>query len=260
MDITAQTAHGFQLSEFRDHCRIPWTTDDPAIQRSLDGGVSMWETSTNWYLRATTITLPITLAIIQALIVGIGEECFAIPLNSVLETMIVEPAEIGRSEGREMLNLRGEPLLLRRLGEEFEIAATPQDERQFVVVLENARIGANCNVCSHVFIENDVLIGDNVTIKNGARLWDGLRIEDGVFIGPNVSFTNDKFPRSKRHDKKFEQTIVKRGASLGANVTVLPGLVIGESSMVGATFSIVAILVISSNPRSSSSIHTVTRY
>ena len=60
MDITAQTAHGFQLSEFRDHCRIPWTTDDPAIQRSLDGGVSMWETSTNWYLRATTITMPIT--------------------------------------------------------------------------------------------------------------------------------------------------------------------------------------------------------
>lgn len=82
-----------------------------------------------------TITLPITLAIIQALIVGIGEERFAIPLNSVLETMIVEPEQIGRSEGREVLNLRGEPLLLRRLGEEFEIPAAGRDERQFVVVL-----------------------------------------------------------------------------------------------------------------------------
>ena len=82
-----------------------------------------------------TITLPITLAIIQALIVGIGDERFAIPLNSVLETMIVEPEQIGRSEGREVLNLRGEPLLLRRLGEEFEIPAAGRDERQFVVVL-----------------------------------------------------------------------------------------------------------------------------
>jgi two-component system chemotaxis sensor kinase CheA len=82
-----------------------------------------------------TITLPITLAIIQALIVRVGEEQFAIPLNSVLETMVVEPEEIGRSEGREVLNLRGEPLLLRRLGEEFEIEAAGRDERQFVVVL-----------------------------------------------------------------------------------------------------------------------------
>jgi two-component system chemotaxis sensor kinase CheA len=82
-----------------------------------------------------TITLPITLAIIQALIVGIGEERFAIPLNSVLETLVVEPHQIGRSEGREVFNLRGEPLLLRRLGEEFQISAAGRDERQFVVVL-----------------------------------------------------------------------------------------------------------------------------
>jgi two-component system chemotaxis sensor kinase CheA len=82
-----------------------------------------------------TITLPITLAIIQALIVRVGEERFAIPLNSVVETMGVEPMQIGRSEGREVLNLRGEPLLLRRLGEEFEIPAAGRDERQFVVVL-----------------------------------------------------------------------------------------------------------------------------
>jgi acetyltransferase-like isoleucine patch superfamily enzyme/dTDP-4-dehydrorhamnose 3,5-epimerase-like enzyme len=105
---------------------------------------------------------------------------------------------------------------------------------QFVVVLENASIGSNCNICSHVFIENDVTIGDNVTIKNGARLWDGVRVENNVFIGPNVTFTNDKFPRSKHHDKEFEKTTVKRGASLGANATILPGLVIGENSMVGA--------------------------
>jgi acetyltransferase-like isoleucine patch superfamily enzyme/dTDP-4-dehydrorhamnose 3,5-epimerase-like enzyme len=105
---------------------------------------------------------------------------------------------------------------------------------QYVVVLKNASIGAKCNICSHVFIENDVTIGDNVTIKNGVHLWDGVTIEDDVFIGPNVTFTNDKFPRSKLHHKEFEKTIVKRGASLGANATILPGLVIGENSMVGA--------------------------
>jgi len=105
---------------------------------------------------------------------------------------------------------------------------------QYVVVLKNASIGANCNICSHVFIENDVTIGDNVTIKNGVHLWDGVRVEDDVFIGPNVTFTNDRFPRSKRHDKEFEKTTIKRGASLGANATILPGLVIGENSMIGA--------------------------
>jgi two-component system chemotaxis sensor kinase CheA len=82
-----------------------------------------------------TITLPITLAIIQVLIVGVGDERFAIPLNSVLETMLVEPSQVGRSEGREILNLRGEPLPLRRLGDEFEIRCAGFDERQFVVVL-----------------------------------------------------------------------------------------------------------------------------
>jgi acetyltransferase-like isoleucine patch superfamily enzyme/dTDP-4-dehydrorhamnose 3,5-epimerase-like enzyme len=105
---------------------------------------------------------------------------------------------------------------------------------QYVVVLRNASIGANCNICSHVFIENDVTIGDNVTVKNGVHIWDGVTIDDHVFIGPNVTFTNDKFPRSKRHDKEFERTVVKRGASLGANATILPGLTIGENSMVGA--------------------------
>ena len=105
---------------------------------------------------------------------------------------------------------------------------------QYVVVLKHASIGANCNICSHVFIENDVTVGDNVTIKNGVHLWDGVRVEDDVFIGPNVTFTNDKFPRSKYHDKEFQKTIIKRGASVGANATILPGLVVGENSMVGA--------------------------
>ena len=105
---------------------------------------------------------------------------------------------------------------------------------QFCVVLPLATIGTDCNICSHCFIENDVRIGDRVTIKCGVQLWDGLRIEDDVFIGPNVTFTNDHFPRSKQHLQEYPQTIVKRGASIGANATVLPGVVIGENVMVAA--------------------------
>ncbi|OIO66275.1 MAG: dTDP-6-deoxy-3,4-keto-hexulose isomerase [Zetaproteobacteria bacterium CG_4_9_14_3_um_filter_49_83] len=105
---------------------------------------------------------------------------------------------------------------------------------QFCVVLSGARIGDNCNICAQVFIENDVVIGDNVTIKNGVQLWDGLRIEDGVFIGPNVSFTNDLYPRSKQYPDEFPRTVVKSGASIGANATILPGIIIHENAMVGA--------------------------
>jgi UDP-2-acetamido-3-amino-2,3-dideoxy-glucuronate N-acetyltransferase len=105
---------------------------------------------------------------------------------------------------------------------------------QFSVILEGAKIGTNCNICAQVFIENDVVIGDNVTIKNGVQLWDGLRIEDNVFIGPNVTFTNDLFPRSKKYPDQFLQSIVKSGASIGANATILPGITIGEGAMVGA--------------------------
>ncbi|BAC08894.1 tlr1342 [Thermosynechococcus vestitus BP-1] len=86
---------------------------------------------------------------------------------------------------------------------------------QFVVVLAKARIGCDCNICSHVFIEDDVVIGDRVTIKNGVQLWNGLRVEDDVFIGPNVTFTNDKFPRSKVYPSAFLQTIIQEGASIG---------------------------------------------
>ncbi len=104
---------------------------------------------------------------------------------------------------------------------------------QYVVVLPNAKIGEQCNICSHCFVENDVIIGDRVTIKNGVQLWDGLRIEDDVFIGPNVTFTNDMYPRSKGQFD-LQITYVKKGATIGANATILPGLLIGVNAMVGA--------------------------
>ena len=123
---------------------------------------------------------------------------------------------------------------------------------QFCVVFSHAKIGANCNICAQVLIENDVVIGDNVTIKSGVQLWDGVRIEDNVFIGPNVTFTNDLYPRSKVYPEKFLQTIVKSGASIGANATILAGLTIGESAMVGAgsvvTKDVPAGVVVVGNP------------
>ncbi len=105
---------------------------------------------------------------------------------------------------------------------------------QFCVVLPDAVIGKNCNICSHCFIENDVIIGDNVTIKCGVQIWDGIRIEDNVFIGPNVTFCNDKYPKSKNKNFKIESVIIKRGASIGANSTILPGVTIGENSLIAA--------------------------
>ncbi len=105
---------------------------------------------------------------------------------------------------------------------------------QYCVVLPGARIGADCNICSHCFIENDVLIGDRVTVKCGVQLWDGVTLEDDVFIGPNVTFTNDARPRSRNHPEEFLKTVVKKGASVGANATLLPGITIGKDSMVGA--------------------------
>ena len=105
---------------------------------------------------------------------------------------------------------------------------------QFCVILKDAVIGDNCNINCHVFIENDVIIGNNVTIKPGVQIWDGLRIEDNVFIGPNVTFTNDRYPRSKQYPLEFQQTVVKKGASIGANSTILGGIIIGENSLVGA--------------------------
>jgi UDP-2-acetamido-3-amino-2,3-dideoxy-glucuronate N-acetyltransferase len=105
---------------------------------------------------------------------------------------------------------------------------------QYVVVLPDAVIGADCNVCSHCFIENDVVIGDRVTIKNGVQLWDGLRIADEVFVGPNVTFTNDRYPRSQNPDVKLLRTLVEKGASIGAGAVICPGITIGAGAMVAA--------------------------
>lgn len=105
---------------------------------------------------------------------------------------------------------------------------------QFCVILKGAKIGNNCNINCQVLIENDVAIGDNVTIKPGVQIWDGITLEDNVFIGPNVTFTNDLRPKSKIYPEKFLRTIVKTGASIGANATILPGLTIGENAMIGA--------------------------
>lgn len=105
---------------------------------------------------------------------------------------------------------------------------------QFVVVLPGAVIGRDGNICSHCFIENQVVVGDRVTVKCGVQLWDGVTLEDDVFVGPNVTFTNDPQPRSRNATAKLLPTLVKKGASIGANATILPGLTIGEGAMVGA--------------------------
>lgn len=105
---------------------------------------------------------------------------------------------------------------------------------QFCVVFADAEIGDNCNVCANVLIENQVKIGNNVTIKSGVQIWDGVTLEDNVFVGPNVTFTNDLFPRSGNHDYVMAKTIVKKGASIGANATIIAGHTIGENAMIGA--------------------------
>lgn len=105
---------------------------------------------------------------------------------------------------------------------------------QFCVVLKEAVIGDNCNICANVFIENKVKIGSSVTIKCGVQVWDGIIIEDNVFIGPNVTFCNDKYPKSRNKNPNLERTIIKKGASIGANATILPGITIGENAIIGA--------------------------
>lgn len=105
---------------------------------------------------------------------------------------------------------------------------------QFVVILQGARIGERCNICSHCLIESDVVVGNGVTVKSGVQLWDGVHLEDDVFVGPNVTFTNDRHPRSGNRDFALARTIVERGASIGGGATILPGLRIGAGAMVGA--------------------------
>lgn len=105
---------------------------------------------------------------------------------------------------------------------------------QFAVIFKDAIIGSNCNICAHTLIENDVFIGNNVTVKSGVYIWDGIHIEDNVFIGPCVSFANDKYPRSKQYPDEFPKTLIKKGASIGANATILPSIIIGTNAMIGA--------------------------
>lgn len=105
---------------------------------------------------------------------------------------------------------------------------------QFCVVLRDAKIGDDCNISANVFIENDVKIGNNVTIKSGVQIWDGITLEDDVFIGSNVTFTNDSTPRSKQYPNRFLKTVVKKGASIGANSTMIGGIEIGKFAMIGA--------------------------
>lgn len=105
---------------------------------------------------------------------------------------------------------------------------------QFVVVLKGAKIGMECNICAQTLIEGDVVIGDRVTIKSGVQIWDGSTIGDDVFIGPNATFSNDRYPKSKQYPAKFNGVVIQNGASIGANATLLPGVTIGQNAMVGA--------------------------
>jgi acetyltransferase-like isoleucine patch superfamily enzyme len=104
----------------------------------------------------------------------------------------------------------------------------------FAHLLEGASVGRNCNICDHTFVEGNVIVGDNVTIKSGVYLWDGVRIEDDVFIGPNATFTNDIRPRSKVYPPEFMRTYIRKGASIGANATIICGINIGKWAIIGA--------------------------
>ncbi|PPI86008.1 dTDP-6-deoxy-3,4-keto-hexulose isomerase [Marinobacter maroccanus] len=123
---------------------------------------------------------------------------------------------------------------------------------QFVVILKGAKIGQNCNICAQTLIEGDVIVGDRVTVKSGVQLWDGTRIKDDVFIGPNVTLTNDPYPRSQEYPEKFTGVVIESNASIGANATLLPGITIGKSAMVGAgavvTKNVPAGAVVAGNP------------
>ena len=122
----------------------------------------------------------------------------------------------------------------------------------FAHVLKNVKIGEDCNLCDYVFVESGVTIGNRVTIKNGISLWEGLVVEDDVFLGPNAVFTNDMFPRSKRHSGQFLSTLLKKGASVGANATILCGITLGRYCLVGAgsvvTKSVPDFALVTGNP------------
>ncbi|CAM5207425.1 acyltransferase [Alishewanella longhuensis] len=123
---------------------------------------------------------------------------------------------------------------------------------QFAIVLNGAVLGQDCNICAHTFIEQDVVLGDRVTVKSGVFLWAGTRIGSDVFLGPNATFTNDKFPRSKHYPEQFSGIVIEDGASISANATLLPGIRIGMHAMVGAgavvTCDVPARAIVAGNP------------
>lgn len=122
----------------------------------------------------------------------------------------------------------------------------------FAHLLPGSRVGRNCNICDGVFIEGGVVIGDRVTVKCGVQLWDGVTLGDDVFVGPNATFTNDLFPRSRQHPAEYVKTVVENGASIGANATILAGVRIGRGAMIGAgavvTRSVPPNAIITGNP------------
>jgi UDP-2-acetamido-3-amino-2,3-dideoxy-glucuronate N-acetyltransferase len=114
----------------------------------------------------------------------------------------------------------------------------------FTHILPGARVGQNCNIGDHCFIESGAVVGNNVTLKNGNMVWEGVTLAEGVFVGPHVFFTNDRHPRSprlaqvqRRYAEKqnwLVPTTIERGAALGAGAVILPGVKVGEYAMVGA--------------------------
>lgn len=134
-----------------------------------------------------------------------------------------------------MRNLKRSTLFIHKLAEvQSNQIGAETSIWQFAVVLKGAVIGKNCNINCHTFIENDVVIGNNVTVKSGVFLWDGIVVEDDVFIGPNATFVNDKSPRSKKYPDSFQNTLIKKGATVGANATIIGGIVLGKYSLIGA--------------------------
>jgi UDP-2-acetamido-3-amino-2,3-dideoxy-glucuronate N-acetyltransferase len=125
----------------------------------------------------------------------------------------------------------------------------------FVHILPGATIGKDCNICDFVFIENQVVIGDRTTIKSGVQIWDGVTIGSDVFVGPNVTFTNDKYPKSGNRSFTLLPTLVGDFVSIGANATILPGVTIGDHCVIGAgsvvTKSIEANTTVWGNPAKS---------
>ncbi len=122
----------------------------------------------------------------------------------------------------------------------------------FSNIKSGAFIGSHCNICDHCYVEGGAVIGDRVTIKNGVSVFKGITIEDDVFCGTNVVFINDRNPRSRKKDWVLEKTVVKKGAAIGSNATVLCGVTIGEYALIGAgsvvTRDVAAYSVVAGNP------------